>query len=130
MENKDSESRIKRMKPDEEEEGAISDSEKAQNEELETFVAGSEQVELAVAHILEKIERFTQLVSELLGSGKAMFQKIGDEFEERMIMVHKEQIEKWQEEIRELRVLDASNEEANALLHNARGLLHHAHVDS
>ncbi|CAL2244770.1 unnamed protein product [Prunus armeniaca] len=114
----------------EEEEGAISDSEKAQNEELETFVAGSEEVELAVAHILEKIERFTQLVSELLGSGKAMFQKIGDEFEERMIMVHKEQIEKWQEEIRELRILDASNEEANALLHNARGLLHHAHVDS
>ncbi|XP_007216892.2 uncharacterized protein LOC18781955 isoform X1 [Prunus persica] len=130
MENKDSESRRKRMKPDEEEEGAISDSEKAQNEELETFVAGSEEVELAVAHILEKIERFTQLVSELLGSGKAMFQKIGDEFEERMIMVHKEQIEKWQEEIRELRILDASNEEANALLHNARGLLHHAHVDS
>ncbi|PQQ09493.1 uncharacterized protein Pyn_04503 [Prunus yedoensis var. nudiflora] len=130
MENKDSESRRKRMKPDEEEEGAISDSEKAQNEELEMFVAGSEQVELAVAHILEKIERFTQLVSELLGSGKAMFQKIGDEFEERMIMVHKEQIEKWQEEIRELRMLDASNEEANALLHNARGLLHHAHADS
>ncbi|VVA31870.1 PREDICTED: knotted 1-binding [Prunus dulcis] len=130
MENKDSESRRKRMKPDEEEEGAISDSEKAQNEELETFVAGSEEVELAVAHILEKIERFTQLVSELLGSGKAMFQKIGDEFEERMIVVHKEQIEKWQEEIRELRILDASNEEANALLHNARGLLHHAHVDS
>ncbi|CAL2244773.1 unnamed protein product [Prunus armeniaca] len=87
MENKDSESRRKRMKPDEEEEGAISDSEKAQNEELETFVAGSEEVELAVAHILEKIERFTQLVSELLGSGKAMFQKIGDEFEERMIML-------------------------------------------
>lgn len=44
--------------------------------------------------------------------------------------VHKEQIEKWQEEIRELRMLDASNEEANAILHNARGLLHHAHVDS
>lgn len=130
MENKDSESRRKRMKPDEEEEGAISDPEKAQNEELETFVAGSDEVELAVAHILEKIERFTHLVSELLGSGKAMFQKIGDEFEERMIMVHKEQIEKWQEEIRELRMLDASNEEANALLHNARGLLHHAHVDS
>jgi len=32
-------------------------------------------------------------------------------------------VEKWQEEIRELRALDASNEEANALLHNARHLL-------
>lgn len=41
--------------------------------------------------------------------------------------IHKEQVEKWQEEIRELRALDASNEEANALLHNARYLLQPTH---
>lgn len=44
--------------------------------------------------------------------------------------IHKEQMEKWQEEIKDLRLLDASNEEANALLHNARHLLHNAHIDS
>ncbi|QCE07188.1 hypothetical protein DEO72_LG9g2205 [Vigna unguiculata] len=37
--------------------------------------------------------------------------------------IHKHQVRKWQEEIRELRALDASNEEADALLHNARYLL-------
>lgn len=37
--------------------------------------------------------------------------------------IHKEQVEKWQEEIKELRALDASNEEANALLQNARYVL-------
>ncbi|CAJ2628809.1 hypothetical protein L195_g039524 [Trifolium pratense] len=36
------------------------------------------------------------------------------------LLIHKEQVEKWQEEIKELRALDASNEEANALLQNAR----------
>lgn len=44
--------------------------------------------------------------------------------------VHKEQIDKWQEEIKELRMLDASNEDVNALLHNARYLLQNVHSDS
>lgn len=38
--------------------------------------------------------------------------------------IHKEQIEKWQEEIKELRFLDTANEEMDALLHNAAYLLH------
>ncbi|KAM1513056.1 hypothetical protein ACFX1Z_024538 [Malus domestica] len=129
MENAESESTRKRMKSDEGE-GVMIESEMDQKEEFEGIVAGSEEVELAIAHILEKIERFTQLVSESLESGKTMFQKISDEFEERMIMVHKEQIEKWQEEIRELRMLDASNEDANVLLHNARHVFQNANLDS
>lgn len=44
--------------------------------------------------------------------------------------IHKEQIEKWQDEIKELRLLDTSNEEANAVLCNARYLLENAHIDS
>jgi hypothetical protein len=44
--------------------------------------------------------------------------------------IHKEQIEKWQDEIKELRLVDTSNEEANAVLHNARYLLGNAHIDS
>lgn len=44
--------------------------------------------------------------------------------------IHKEQIEKWQDEIKELRLVDTLNEEANAVLHNARYLLENAHIDS
>lgn len=43
--------------------------------------------------------------------------------------IHKEQMEKWQEEIKELRLLDASNEEINALLQHAQVLLHSVHND-
>ncbi|XP_050382423.1 uncharacterized protein LOC126799294 [Argentina anserina] len=132
MEIEGVESTRKRMKPDsrEEGEGGASDSEMAQREEYETSVAGSEEVELSISHILEKIDRFTEMISELLDSGKVMFKKMSDEYEERLIMIHKEQMEKWQEEIRELRVIDASNEEASAVLHNAAYLLQNPHVDS
>lgn len=43
--------------------------------------------------------------------------------------IHKEQIEKWQEEIKELRLLDASNVQSHALLHDARCLLQNTHID-
>lgn len=46
-----------------------------------------------------------------------------DLFNFQLCRIHKEQVEKWQEEIKDLRALDASNEEANALLHNARYVL-------
>lgn len=68
-------------------------------------------------------------VSELMESGKSLLQELSNDFEERMIAIHKEQMEKWQEEIKELRLLDASNEEINALLHNARYLLHNVQSD-
>ncbi|XP_039062601.1 uncharacterized protein LOC120207163 [Hibiscus syriacus] len=93
------------------------------NEQSEANVNGSEEMELNISHILEKIDRFTQLVSELLESGKTMFRELSNEFEERLFTIHKEQMEKWQEEIKELRLIDASNEEASALLNNARFLL-------
>lgn len=44
--------------------------------------------------------------------------------------IHKEQMEKWQEEIKELRLLDASNENVNAVLHNAHYLLRNVPIDS
>ncbi|KAF3636016.1 putative nudix hydrolase 17, mitochondrial-like isoform X1 [Capsicum annuum] len=49
-----------------------------------------------------------------------MLKEVSNEFEERMIVIHKEQMEKWQEEIKELRLLDTSNEEADRLLLNAK----------
>ncbi|XP_031106040.1 uncharacterized protein LOC116010682 isoform X2 [Ipomoea triloba] len=110
-----------------ESEGAIA---KVAEEEAETNTMASEQVELEIAQILEKINRFTQLVSEMLESGKSMLKEVSNEFEERVILIHQEQMEKWQEEIKELRLLDASNEEADALLQNARYLLQNVHGDS
>ncbi|KAL8035080.1 hypothetical protein ABFX02_12G074100 [Erythranthe guttata] len=78
---------------------------------------------MEIAQILEKINHFTQMyfvkVSELLESGKSMLMELTNEFEERMILIHKEQMKKWQDEIKELRLLDAANEEIDALLHNA-----------
>ncbi|XP_030539760.1 uncharacterized protein LOC115747665 [Rhodamnia argentea] len=124
----------KRMKPDveekEEDPGHNAIAEIVEKEETEANVGGSEEMELHITHILDKIESFTQLVSELLESGKTMFKELSDEFEERLIMIHKEQMEKWQNEIKEIRLLDASNEEVNATLHNARYLLQNPHVDS
>ncbi|KAK8718221.1 hypothetical protein V6N13_045464 [Hibiscus sabdariffa] len=128
MESGTNEASKKRMKPnvEETEEDQVSngtDMEIAVKEQSEANIVGSEEMELNISHIHEKIERFTQLVSELLESGKSMFRELSNEFEERLITIHKEQMEKWQEEIKVLRLIDASNEEASAMLNNARFLL-------
>ncbi|KAK4282646.1 hypothetical protein QN277_014000 [Acacia crassicarpa] len=129
MESPGSEAARKRMRPYMEEEEDEAGAQIEEKEESEINIAGSEEMELNVSNIMEKIENFTQRVSELLESGKTMFKELSNEFEERLIMIHKEQIEKWQEEIKELRTLDASNEEANIVLHNAQYLLKHTHID-
>ncbi|KAF8042976.1 hypothetical protein BT93_A1342 [Corymbia citriodora subsp. variegata] len=134
MLGKETESLRKRMKPDvkekEEDPGHNAIGEMAEKEETEADIAGSVEMGLHITHILVKIECFTQLVSELLESGKTMFKELSDEFEERLIMIHKEQMEKWQDEIKEIRLLDASNEEVNVTLRNAQYLLQNPHVDS
>ncbi|KAL3824104.1 hypothetical protein ACJIZ3_020133 [Penstemon smallii] len=97
-------------------------------EETEPATASnSEQMEMEIAQILEKINSFTQMVSELLESGKSMLKELSNDFEDRLILIHKEQMEKWQEEIKELRLLDAANEEIDAVLHNAKYLLRNIH---
>ena len=85
-------------------------------EKEQSEIVGSEEMELNISHILEKIDRFTQLVtiinhnpfnfiytavhnhfnyffsynfmevSELLESGKTMFKELSNEFEERLFM--------------------------------------------
>ncbi|KAK4375486.1 hypothetical protein RND71_006163 [Anisodus tanguticus] len=90
----------------------------------------SEQMEADIAIIFQKMDHFTNLVSELLESGKSMLKELSNEFEERLIQIHKEQMEKWQEEIRELRLLDTANEEADSLLLNAKSLLQNVHGES
>ncbi|XP_013720239.1 uncharacterized protein BNAANNG00590D [Brassica napus] len=123
----------KRMKPSDEEENGDSINgmglDATENEETETKLVASDEMELNIAQILDKIESFTQTVSNLLDTGKTMFKELSNEFEERLIMIHKEYVEKWQEEIKELRLLDASNEETTSLLHNARFLIHNPNIE-
>ncbi|MCL7042541.1 hypothetical protein MKW94_021506 [Papaver nudicaule] len=97
-------------------------------EEAETVVQGSEEMESLINGVLEKIERFTQQVSEMLEAGKTLFKDLSNEFEERIIGIHKEQIEKWQDEIKELRSLDAMNEEANTRLQMTRSLFQNVRI--
>ncbi|KAI3898024.1 hypothetical protein MKW92_029855 [Papaver armeniacum] len=111
--------RIKQTMVEEEEEN---ENGLVMEEEVETAAAGSEEMESLINGVLEKIERFTQQVSEMLEAGKTLFKDLSNEFEERIIGIHKEQIEKWQDEIKELRSLDAMNEEANTRLHMTRSL--------
>ncbi|MCL7047397.1 hypothetical protein MKW94_014423 [Papaver nudicaule] len=97
-------------------------------EEAETVVQGSEEMESLINGVLEKIERFTQQVSEMLEAGKTLFKDLSNEFEERIIGIHKEQIEKWQDEIKELRSLDAMNEEANTRLQMTLSLFQNVQI--
>lgn len=47
----------------EENEGDVAVAEIVEKEEFQTDIAGSSEMELNISHILEKIERFTQLVA-------------------------------------------------------------------
>lgn len=42
--------------------------------------------------------------------------------------IHKEKIEKWQEEMKELRAIDATNKEMNDRLNNVKFLLQTIHI--
>ncbi|CAF1792427.1 BnaCnng03100D [Brassica napus] len=121
----------KRVRPsdEEEKEGETGDGMSLDENETTKLVA-SDEMELRISQILDKIESFTQTVSNLLDSGKTMLKELSNEFEERLIMIHKEHVEKWQEEIKELRLLDASNEETTSLLHNARILIQNPNIDA
>ncbi|XWS46348.1 hypothetical protein CRYUN_Cryun14cG0057700 [Craigia yunnanensis] len=88
-------------------------------EQSETNIVGSEEMELNISHILEKIERFTQLVTIINHNSfdftyaaahnylnyffyedfratriREDFKELSNEFEERLFMMHKEQMEK------------------------------------
>lgn len=84
---------------------------------------GSQDMEEHCQRIFEKVERYTHQVEELLEAGRMLFKNLSPEFEERLISIHKEQIEKWQEEIKDLQLRHAANEAAAALLGNAHHLL-------
>ncbi|KMZ72956.1 hypothetical protein ZOSMA_156G00040 [Zostera marina] len=103
--------------------GKVDGPETEMGKETESCLNNSEDIEMHINFILEKIDRFTQQVSETLETGKTMFQELSVKFEEHLIEIHTEQMEKWQEEIKELRVRDASNEETSSLLQNTRSHL-------
>lgn len=91
----------------------------------EAEVVGSAETEENVQRILLAIDNFTRKVSEMLESGRAMFKDLATDFEDRLCTIHKERVEKWEEEIRELRARDAANEQTRAVLHNAQLQLFH-----
>ncbi|OAY64515.1 hypothetical protein ACMD2_08825, partial [Ananas comosus] len=102
----------------------------AAEEEAAMVVGGSEEMELHIQRIMARIDQFTEKfnlikiyclkVSDLLEAGRTIFRDLTAEFEDRLISIHKEQMEKWQEDIKELRAQDASNEASRALLQNAQ----------
>ncbi|CAL4928611.1 unnamed protein product [Urochloa decumbens] len=86
---------------------------------------GSAETEDHIQRILVAIDNYTRQVSEMLDAGRALFKDLAADFEDRLCSIHKERVERWEEEIRELRARDAANEQARALLHNAQlHLLH------
>uniref|UniRef100_A0ACD5VFD1 Uncharacterized protein n=2 Tax=Avena sativa TaxID=4498 RepID=A0ACD5VFD1_AVESA len=91
----------------------------------EAEVVGSAETEENVQRILLAIDNFTRKVSEMLDSGRAMFKDLAADFEDRLCTIHKERVEKWEEEIRELRARDAANEQTRTVLHNAQLQLFH-----
>ncbi|KAL9248364.1 hypothetical protein vseg_021693 [Gypsophila vaccaria] len=132
MENKDAQLARKRKMDNMEDERSEDRHEAIEengDEEPEMSFYGSEEMKHGVANILEKIEAFNKLVSEMLESGKAHFNKLNTDFEERVLMIHKEQMEKWQDDIKELRMIDATNEEQNARLNNVKCLLQTVHTN-
>lgn len=96
----------------------------------EEEIVASEAMEANIQLIREKMERFTQQVSGLLEAGKNFFLEMSNEFEERIILIHQKQINKWQEEIQLLRTVDSMNEDISARLHDAQYLLHAVQMDS
>ncbi|KAJ4747001.1 knotted 1-binding protein [Rhynchospora pubera] len=99
--------------------------------EGEHCVAASEETELQIQRILDKINSFTQQVSEILEAGKALFKDLSTDFEEHLISIHREQVEKWEEEMKEIRAHDSANEAAGSLLRNAQfHLFQNVHEDS
>uniref|UniRef100_A0A0D9VNG3 Uncharacterized protein n=1 Tax=Leersia perrieri TaxID=77586 RepID=A0A0D9VNG3_9ORYZ len=91
--------------------------------EEEEMAAASAETEEHVQRILLAIDGFTRQVSEMLEAGRALFKNLAADFEDRLCTIHKERVEKWEEDIRELRARDAANEQARALLHNAQAHL-------
>ncbi|CAN6314331.1 unnamed protein product [Urochloa humidicola] len=93
--------------------------------EAEEQQVGSAETEDRIQRILVAIDNYTRQVSEMLDAGRALFKDLTADFEDRLCSIHKERVERWEEEIRELRARDAANEQARALLHNAQlHLLH------
>lgn len=83
----------------------------------------SAEMEASIQEIRQRIIHFTQQVSGLLEAVKNFFAETSNAFEERLVLLHQAQIDKWEEEIRLLGMIDSENEEMNYRLSNAQELL-------
>ncbi|XP_037417042.1 uncharacterized protein LOC119280218 [Triticum dicoccoides] len=97
---------------------------------LEAEVVGLVVTEEHVQRILLAIDNFTRKVSGMLDSGRAMLKDLAADFEDRLYsrsiiscLIHKERVNKWEEEM--LGARDAANEQTRAILHSAQLQLFH-----
>ncbi|CAD6201579.1 unnamed protein product [Miscanthus lutarioriparius] len=102
--------------------GGAAETEEQEQEQEQVVSAETEE---HIQRILLAIDNYTRQVSDMLDAGRALFKDLAADFEDRLCSIHKEKVERWEEEIRELRASDAASEQARALLHNAQlHLLH------
>eukprot|EP00250_Pteridium_aquilinum_P035475 c9478_g1_i1 orf=96-587(+) len=85
--------------------------------------AMSAEMEANIQEIRQKVQQFTQQVSGLLEGVKTFFAETSNAFEERLVLLHQAQIDKWEEEIKLLETIDSENEDINFRLSNAQELL-------
>uniref|UniRef100_A0A0E0K7N3 Uncharacterized protein n=1 Tax=Oryza punctata TaxID=4537 RepID=A0A0E0K7N3_ORYPU len=93
----------------------ITEDDMAITEEEEVAASASAETEEHVQRILLAIDAFTRQVSEMLEAGRALFKNLAADFEHRLCSIHKERVERWEEEMRELRARDNSINVAAAL---------------
>ncbi|KAG0566245.1 hypothetical protein KC19_7G049100 [Ceratodon purpureus] len=83
----------------------------------------SKAMEDDIQQTRQRVEYFTNQVSELLEAGRASFLDASTVWEEGIVQVHQKILERWEENIEGLRNLDIVNEEISARLREARDVL-------
>ncbi|GAQ80214.1 hypothetical protein KFL_000490040 [Klebsormidium nitens] len=87
---------------------------------LEEVRRGSDAVEQSMEEIRIKMETFTDMVSRLLENAKTFFSQTLQSFEDGLVELHQQQMQKWEDELTALRTLDYDNEDALARLTHAQ----------
>ena len=90
----------------------------------------------AICRFLDLIVRYSFIhiqVSNLLDAGKAAFMEMHNKWEEKIVFLHQQQMEEWEEGIEFLNGVDSLNEDINKRLQSAQmviGFIHPATDDA
>ena len=83
-------------------------------------------------HIIRCSQTHVTQVSNLLDAGKAAFMECHNKWEEKIVSLHQQQMEEWEEGIEFLNGVDSLNEDINKRLQSAQmviGYIHPASAD-